>query len=200
MLNIKELDDIKYKLITDKELYISFFEMYLEKFILNDILRIIDDINEILSTPKDLLSNCCFKLRKMHGKNFSFVLTKSIINLRIDMTLNDKQVVNLEIKEHFEKNSLNETNLQRNNTRILSLLNDQIIEKSDKKNEKSNEIRRLTKTLEDHIKDLYSVKKDENEDNELDFISYPEVGNLKPTVEKELINGILKKKSYTEYY
>jgi len=198
LVNVKEFEDIKSKLITDKDLFITFFGSYFEKFILTDVLRIIDDILEILASPRDLLSNCCFKLRKMHGSNFSFILAKSLINLRMDLTLNNKQVVNLEIKELFEKNSLNETNVQRNNSRILSLINDQMTEKTHRKDEKPNELRRHTKTVADHIKDLHTVKKDENEENELDFISYSSVRNEKPLSEKKVISGYIKKKSNSE--
>ena len=198
IVNCKQIDEIKFKLETDKNHFINFFQSNLEKFILNDIIRILEDFLEIMSCQKESLPNFCFKIRKLHGNNFSFLIAKALLNLRVDMTLNNKQVAVLEIKELFEKNPLIDSNIQRNNSKLLSLINEILIDKVEKREVVFNERRRFSKTLSEHLKDQ-SSKPDENEDNDLNYVNYNTMKTEKTNVDIEVISGYLKKKSYTVY-
>jgi hypothetical protein len=104
---IKKIEDLKTKLLQDKEIFLSYFQNQIGKNSTEETLRIIDEFLNFINSESDMIGLNCKTLRDFCGPSFTLNTAKALINLRTDF---DKQTRSEAISscklmlENIEKN------------------------------------------------------------------------------------------------
>ena len=124
---IKKIEDLKFKLTSDKEIFLSFFENQIGKNSTEETLRIIDEFLDFINSENEMIGLSCKKLRDFLGPSFTLNTAKALINLRVDF---DKQTKNESISscklmlENIAKNQTDSGNNNKHNALFDLIEND----------------------------------------------------------------------------
>ncbi len=99
--NVKRLADLIDKLQSDKETINGAYQRVLGEFLTLETLKIIDDFIDFLDVSSDMISVSCTKLREFNGPSFTLNTCKALINLRVDLTKEEKNDAISTCKEIF---------------------------------------------------------------------------------------------------
>ena len=80
----KPIQDLKMKLLKDKEILFSFFDQQIGKNLIEETMKIIDELINFLSSEIEMIGMSCKSLREFTGPTFCINTAKALINLRVD--------------------------------------------------------------------------------------------------------------------
>jgi hypothetical protein len=107
---VKKVEELTSKLRYDKETLIGAYQKLLGEYLTRETLKILDDFLEFLDVSPMMISVSCTKLREFNGPSFSVATAKALINLRCDLSKDEKNEAINSCKEVLESFSKNEGN------------------------------------------------------------------------------------------
>ena len=207
----KILNDITNKVKSDKINFITAFENYIDKDIVIESLKIMDDFIDFLETSTDMMVYSCMKLRQQHGSNFSLSTAKALINLRVDLTSDQKKDAIDSCNEFLEKFQKTEKLNNKQKNKLLDLIDEEMKEfekrELEEKIQESNleefstVYNRKTIQLSEHLKFQLEEEEDDDKIEDTNKEKFDSVYSRKPLEENEkdtdeIMSGYMQKKTY----
>lgn len=106
-IRAKSSEDVINKIRHDYSKIEERFEEYMTKRSMKSGIEVLEDLLSFFESSPAFISVACEKMRRVHGPNFKINTVKAILNLRTDLTKDERQMalkVCEEILDDFKKN------------------------------------------------------------------------------------------------
>lgn len=215
---VKKIDDLTSKLRNDREILLQNYIKLIGENLTNETLRILDDFLDFLDVSPMMISVSCTKLREFNGPSFTLNTAKALINLRCDLSKEEKNEAIDSCKDvfiNFSKNPESLHNLKSSGffENLEQEIENQVkLEKLQEESEKgldevmepsnSKDRRKTFKNLSDFLNIGVDVSDfEEEEDKKEEMTDFPKF-NFKSSSEKSvdtdvITQGTMKKKTYS---
>jgi hypothetical protein len=207
---VKKIDELVNKLKNDKEQFILSYQRPLGEYLTRETLKILDDFMDFLEVSPEMISISCSKLREFNGPSFTVATAKALINLRCDLSKDEKNEAISTCKQILDNFSQggnskssgffdhleNEIKIQENLERQEDE-NAQNLEEVEEIKEKRRKTINLTDFLNlgVDINDLEGDEKEEKEDSIIITSKNPSI--METTIDTDVVfEGVMEKKSY----
>jgi len=132
-IKYKKVEQLLEKLNKDKEAISEGFKGSADASHIKEQIKVIDDLQHFLEASPALVPIVTLTLKEIHGKGFDLKVVKVLLNLRVDMSWNEKRVAVNECKKVLKKFEGNpENNLEgKMGKNIFDKLEIEIDEKND---------------------------------------------------------------------
>lgn len=215
---VKKIDDLTSKLRNDREILLQNYIKLIGENLTNETLRILDDFLDFLDVSPMMISVSCTKLREFNGPSFTLNTAKALINLRCDLSKEEKNEAIDSCKDvfiNFSKNPESLHNLKSSGffENLEQEIENQVkLEKLQEESEKgldevmepsnSKDRRKTFKNLSDFLNIGVDVSDfEDEEDKKEEMTDFPKF-NFKSSSEKSvdtdvITQGTMKKKTYS---
>jgi hypothetical protein len=122
--SVKKVEDLTNKLRSDKECIIAAYTNLVGEFVTLETLKILDDFLDFLDVSSYMISVSCTKLREFNGPSFTLNTCKALINLRCDMTKEEKNEAIATCKEILQNFTKSADEKEKSNGFLKNLEND----------------------------------------------------------------------------
>lgn len=201
---VKKIDELVRKLKDDYSLLLDDFSAILGENITIENLKSLNDFNNFLESSPDMIGIVCEKLREANGSSFTLSTVKALINLRCDLTKDERNEAIKDCKETLEKyDKTKDTNKGIN---IFSFVENELKKEEEEIEDNYSSIndqsindaqRRGTLNLEDFLnyQEDFEAEEKKVEPQETVFFNKTNKSNIDSDV---IISGLLKKKSHSK--
>jgi len=138
---VKKINDLTDKLKNDINFLLTNFEQSIGKNTAEINLKILYDFLEFLDVSVMTISMSCSKLREFNGPAFTLQTAKSLINLRVDFSSEEKKEAIESCKDILEHLNKSTTKKKGTGNSMLEMLGDEIKRNNTQINKKSNYVR-----------------------------------------------------------
>lgn len=150
---IKKIDDLTKKIKNDEEELFEAFKDVAGENLTKETLKILDDFLNFLDVSPDMISLSCSKIREFNGPQFTISTVKALINLRCDLTKEEKTEAINSCKIILDNyaNDENDQNILNKNNRLLGNLETEInLKEKQERDEESKE--EILERIEDSLR------------------------------------------------
>ena len=188
-IKYKKIEQLLDKLNKDKEAISEGFKDSVDASHIKEQIKVIDDLQQFLEASPTLVPIVTLTLKEIHGTGFNLKVVKVLLNLRVDMSWNEKRVAVNECKKVLKKF---EGNLENN---LEGKLGKSIFDKLEIEIDEKNDIEQQAQAENGQAQDKEITPKESPKETKPKKKEEKELISL----ELGLIGGYLYKKKFSGY-